>query len=123
VDFRVACGEGRGMLIVAHKLDRSELRLQNRYLSPIFEVIVGCELFRSIDWSHGGVHLNGLCEGVVVGSAVDGWIGLPEMRQAFGFTGEVLRLDCTTGNTVLRFDEVEAGAVEFLDRSLLHRLH
>jgi len=106
----------------ANKLDRAESRRQRRYQTPTFEVIVECELFRSLDWSSGGVRLDGACEGAAVGTAVEGWLALPEALQAFAFSGEVLRADAT-GNTVLRFDEVETGTVEFLDRAAAAHLH
>jgi hypothetical protein len=111
------------MSLSANKLDRAELRRQRRYMTPIFEVIVECELFRSLDWSTGGVHLDGVCEGVPVGSAVEGWLALPELPKAFAFSGEVLRTDLATGNTVLRFDDIEAETAEFLDRAVVARLH
>ena len=111
------------MSIAANKLDRAELRRARRYMTPTFEVIVECELFRSVDWSIGGVHLDGICEGVPIGSAVEGWIALPESPQAFSFSGEILRIDRATGNTVLRFDEIEVETVEFLDRSVAWLLH
>ena len=111
------------MPIVANKLDRAESRRERRRMSPVFEIIVECELFRSIDWSIGGVHLDGVCEGVPVGTAVEGWIALPELPQSFAFSGEILRVDAATGNTVLRFDDVETGTAEFLDRAISYRLH
>ena len=107
----------------ASKLDRAELRREHRRLMPSFEIIVECELFRSLDWSAGGVLLDGVCEGVAVGSAVDGWIALPETLQAYAFSGQILRIDPTTGNTVLRFDEIEADAVRFFDRAATSCLH
>jgi hypothetical protein len=116
-------GDGRGMSSTASKLDRAESRRQRRYMTPVFDVIVECELFRSLDWSTGGVHLDGVCEGVPVGSYVDGWIALPELPQAFAFSGEIVRTDAATGNTVLRFDEIEEETVEFLDRAVAWRLH
>jgi hypothetical protein len=108
---------------IVNKLDRSELRRQRRYMTPIFDVIVECELFRSLDVSAGGVRLDGVCEGMSVGTQVDGWIALPGMPQAFAFSGEILRTDTTTGNTVVRFDEIEAESAEFLDQAAVRRLH
>jgi hypothetical protein len=108
---------------VVNKLDRAELRSQRRYLMPIFEVIVECELFRSLDVSAGGVHLDGVCEGMPVGTPVEGWIALPGVARAFAFSGEILRTDAATGNTVVRFDEVEPETAEFIDRSVAWRLH
>jgi hypothetical protein len=105
------------------KLDRGETRRDRRYLTPTFDVVVECELFRSLDWSIGGVHLDGLCEGVRVGTPVDGWIALPEMPQAFAFSGQILRTDATTGNTVLSFDEIEPDITGFLDAAVTRRLH
>ena len=111
------------MSTAATKLDRCETRRQCRHLTPIFEIIVESELFRSLDWSVGGVHLDGVCEGVAVGAAIEGWITLPDVQQAFSFSGEVLRTDAATGNTVVRFDEIEEEVAELLDRALARRLH
>jgi hypothetical protein len=105
------------------KLDRAESRQDSRRPVPIFEVIVECELFRSVDWSMGGILLDGVCEGAKLGTPVDGWIALPEAKKAFAFSGRILRTDPTTGNTVLRFDEIEADTAEFLDRATVVRLH
>jgi hypothetical protein len=111
-----------GMLSTAKKLDRSELRQDNRRPIPIFEVIVECELFRSVDWSMGGILLDGVCEGAKPGTPVDGWIALPETKKAFAFSGRILRTDAS-GNTVVRFDEIEADTADFLERATAARLH
>jgi hypothetical protein len=108
---------------VTNKLDRADLRQQRRYVTPTFEVIVECELFRSLDVSIGGVHLDGHCDGMPIGSSVEGWIALPGLARAFAFSGEILRTDTTTGNTVVRFDEIEPDAAEFLDQAVAWRLH
>jgi hypothetical protein len=105
------------------KLDRSDLRRERRYMTPVFEVIVECELFRSLDWSLGGVHLDGVCEGVAVGSTVEGWITLPGASRGFAFSGQILRTDPATGNTVLRFDEIEGEIADLFDRAASSRLH
>jgi hypothetical protein len=107
----------------ATKLDRAESRRDRRYLTPNFDIIVECELFHSIDWSVGGVHLDGLCQGVRVGAPVDGWIGLPDTSQAFAFSGRVLRTDALTGYTVVGFDELDPEVAGFLDRAVARRLH
>ena len=117
------CGDGPAMPMRVNKLDRAELRRQRRYAAPSFEVIVECELYRSLDVSVGGVHLDGVCEGMPIGTPVEGWIALPGIAQAFAFSGEILRTDATTGNTVVRFDEVEPDTAEFIDRAVAWRLH
>jgi hypothetical protein len=107
----------------APKFDRADLRAVPRHINPVFEIIVECELFHSVDWSIGGVHLDGVCEGVAVGAAVDGWISVPEVPQPFAFSGQILRHDAATGNTVVRFDEIEDDIAGFLDRAIISRLH
>jgi hypothetical protein len=107
----------------ASKFDRADLRRDRRYAIPIFDVIVECEIFRSVDWSMGGVHLDGICETAAVGTSVDGWIALPEVPQAFAFSGQILRTDPATGNTVVRFDEIEPEAAGFLGKAAISRLH
>jgi hypothetical protein len=108
---------------VMNKLDRAELRAQRRYVTSIFEVIVECELFRSLDISAGGVHLDRKCEDLPAGTAVEGWIALSGVAKAYAFSGEILRTDELTGNTVVRFDDVEPETAEFIDRSVAWRLH
>ena len=111
------------MPAVVNKLDRAELRRQRRYATPIFEVIVECELFHTVDVSVGGAHLDGLCETLPVGTPVEGWIALSGVSRAYAFSGEILRTDAGTGNTVIRFDDVEPETAEFLDQSVALRLH
>lgn len=111
------------MPALTNKLDRADLRRMRRYMTPTFEVIVECEMFRSLDVSMGGVHLDRLCEDMPVGSAVEGWIALPGLARAFAFSGEILRTDEATGNTVVRFDDVEPDTAEFLDQAVALRLH
>jgi hypothetical protein len=111
------------MSIVANKLDRADLRRQRRYMAPIFEIIVECEFFRSLDVSMGGVHLDGVCEGLPVGAPVEGWVALSGFPKAFAFSGEILRIDTATGNTVIRFDDIEPETAEFFDRAVAWRLH
>jgi hypothetical protein len=111
------------MPALVNKLDRADLRRMRRYMAPTFEVIVECEMFRSLDVSVGGVHLDGLCEDMPVGSSVEGWIALPGLARAFAFSGEILRTDEATGNTVVRFDDVEPDTAEFLDQAVALRLH
>ena len=123
IDFCAKSGDGRAMRSTCSKLDRAELRQDRRRPVPIFEVIVECEQFRSVDWSMGGIQLDGVCEGVKSGSPVDGWIALPEMRKAFAFSGRILRTDPSSGNTVVRFDEIDADTAEFLDRAMAACLH
>ena len=111
------------MPTLVNKFDRAELRRRRRYEAPTFEVIVECELFHSLDVSSGGVHLDGLCEGLPIGTPVEGWLALPGMSQAFAFSGEILRTDTATGFTVVRFDEIEPETVAFIDRAVAWQLH
>ena len=111
------------MSTLASKLDRADLRRQRRYVTPIFEIIVECEMFRSVDVSAGGAHLDGVCEGLPIGTPVEGWIALSGQAHAIAFSGEILRNDAATGNTIVRFDEIEPEAEVFLDRSVAWRLH
>jgi hypothetical protein len=111
------------VMSIGPKLDRADLRAAPRRMNPTFEIIVECELFHSLDWSVDGVHLDGVCEGVSIGASVDGWIALPETPRAFAFSGQILRTDSATGNTVVRFDEIEEEVVGFLDRAAVARLH
>jgi hypothetical protein len=111
------------MPALVNKLDRTELRRQRRYAAPTFEVIVECDLFRSLDISLGGAHLDRLCEELPIGAVIEGWIALPGVSQAFAFSGEILRTDAATGNTVVRFDEIEPDTAAFIERAVAWRLH
>jgi hypothetical protein len=111
------------MPILVNKLDRAELRRQRRYAAPVFEVIVECDLFRSLDISLGGARLDRLCEELPIGTVIEGWIALPGVSQAFAFSGEILRTDAATGNTVVRFDEVEPDTAAFIEEAAVRRLH
>jgi hypothetical protein len=122
IDFSSATSN-LSLMSCANKFDRAELRRDRRYAIPIFDIIVETEIFRSLDWSAGGVHLDGKCADVALGSHVDGWLALPDAPQSFAFSGRVLRTDPTTGNTVVRFDELEPEAIGFLDRVVVSRLH
>ncbi len=110
-------------MVLVNKLDRADLRCQRRYSAPAFEVVVECELFRSLDLSVGGARLDGVCEGLPLGTPVEGWIALPGIARAYAFSGVILRNDTATGNTVLRFDDVEPETAEFIDRAVAWRLH
>jgi hypothetical protein len=123
MDFWPVSGDLPAMSNTTQKLDRAESRRQRRYMTPIFEVIVECDLFRALDVSVGGVRLDGVCEGMPVGAPVEGWIALPGLSQAVAFSGAILRTDVATGNTVVRFDDIEPEIAEFLDRAVTRRLH
>jgi hypothetical protein len=45
------------------------------------------------------------------------------VAKAYAFSGEILRTDDATGNTVVKFDDVEPETAEFIDRSVAWRLH
>ena len=84
-------GDGRAMPSILSKLpsthsklDRAESRQDLRRMIPIFEVLVECELFRSIDWSMGGVQLDGVCEGEIVSRAGSGQGAHFEVQGTFG---------------------------------------
>lgn len=47
----------------------------------------------------------------------------PGLARAFAFSGEILRIDVNTGNTVVRFDEIEPDTAKFLDQAVKGRLH
>jgi hypothetical protein len=106
-----------------NKFDRGDLRRDPRYAALVLDVIVEFEHYRSIDWSTGGVLLDGVCEGFDIGTAVEGWIALPGAKRAFAFSGEILRTDPATGSTVVRFDEIEDETADFLGQALNSQLH
>jgi len=123
MDLRPASGNVPGMASTNSKFDRGELRRDPRYAAPVLDVIVEFEHYRSVDWSTGGVLLDGAGEAFGVGAAVEGWIALPDSAKVFAFSGEILRTDPATGCAALRFDEIEDDTADLLGRALSCRLH
>ena len=99
------------------------MRRERRYLSPIFDITVGSRRFRSVNWSMSGILLDGPCRGGAIGSRVEGALALPGGRQVLPFAAEIVRTDAETGANALRFENIGAEGVEFLDRAIAHRLH
>ncbi|HZT88809.1 MAG TPA: PilZ domain-containing protein [Stellaceae bacterium] len=111
------------MRVVRTTFDRQDMRRERRYLSPTFEVIVGNERFHTVNWSMGGVLLDGPCRGAALGTHVDCVLALPGSAQVLRLTAEIVRTDPDTGASALRFDDIGIDEVDFLDRAVAHRLH
>ena len=123
VDFLTRSADHAGMRVVRTTFDRRDMRRERRYLVPIFEVTVGNRRFRTVNWSMGGILLDGACAGVALGKSVDCSLAVPGSAQVLHFIAEIVRADPDTGASALRFEEIGVEEVDFLDRAVAHRLH
>ena len=75
---------------------------------------------RTVDYSRSGLRLEG--DGLPAGgTTVDVSLALDEGLEVHG-RGEVLRVDAETGEAVVRFVELDSGAAQALERSVLTEL-
>ena len=128
MDFRSIRGDGRApcRLPRARLSDRAwKWRQDRRYLTPVFEIIVECELFRSVRLAcpAGCTSRRRPRRASKIGSRSTAGLRCRRLAKAFAFTGEILRSDAATGHTVVRFDDIEADAARLLDLAVVRRLH
>jgi PilZ domain len=123
VDFLVLFVDRAVMRVTRTTFDRRDMRRERRYLVPTFEVTIGDRQFHTVNWSMGGLLLDGPCSGMALGKRVDCSLALPGSPQVLYFTAEIVRSDPDTGASALRFEDIGAEEVDFLDRAVAHRLH
>ena len=111
------------MRVVRTSFDRQDMRRERRYQVPIFEVTVGDRTFHTVNWSMGGLLLDGPCRGIALGTRVFCSLAMPGSPQVLHFAAEIVRTDPDTGASALRFEDIGTEEVEFLDRAVAHRLH
>ncbi len=111
------------MRVLRTNFDRTEMRRDRRYPIPVFDIMIGGTRFRSINWSLGGLLLDGACEGAAGGARVRGVLTLTGTGEAFSFGAAVVRSDAEAGRCALHFQDIGSAGIDFLDRAVAHRLH
>lgn len=90
-------------------IDHIELRRDRRYLVPVLDVTIGDWQFRAINWSMGGLLLDGICQDI--GTRVRGTFSLAGSRDITPFAATVVRIDPGYGNCALCFDDPRIEAI------------
>jgi hypothetical protein len=111
------------MRVLRTNFDRSEMRRDRRYAAPVFDVEIGGGRFRSINWSLGGLLLDGLIEGAEASGRVRGTLGVAGGRETLRFAAAVVRRDPATNQSALHFHEIGERGIDFLDSAAARRLH
>jgi hypothetical protein len=96
-------------------------RLDRRYGTPVFEILIGDHRFQSINWSLGGLLLDGFWTDASPGDRVLGILKLRGLAEVLEFRGSIARVDLA-GYTAIRFNNIGAPGMDFLDRALARRL-
>jgi hypothetical protein len=84
-------------------IDQRELRRDRRYLLPSLDVTIGLGKYRAINWSMGGLLIDGVCHDI--GSRVRGSFGLAGSSEPMPFAATVLRIDPQYGHSAICFDD------------------
>lgn len=103
------------------KTRRIEARRDCRYSVPVLEVAIGEWRFRSINWSMGGLLLDGICKDI--GGSVRGTIAVSGSREAMPFVATVVRVDPELGSCAICFEHPRAARFERDDNPFAERLH
>jgi hypothetical protein len=111
------------MRVVRTNFDRSEMRRDRRYAAPVFDVEIGGGRFRSINWSLGGLLLDGLVDNAGASGRVRGTLGLAGGRETMRFDAAIVRRDPASGQSALHFHEIGERGIDFLDGAAARRLH
>lgn len=82
---------------------RRELRRDRRYLLPALDVTIGDGKYRAINWSMGGLLIDGVCHDI--GSRVRGSFGVTGSSEPMPFVATVLRIDPRDGSCAICFDD------------------
>ena len=101
--------------------DRTELRRDRRYLMPVLEATIGGGQYRAINWSMGGLLIDGICQDI--GTRVHGTVGLAGSVDIIPFAATVVRIDPEYGSCAICFDDPSLDYVEPTERSFADRLH
>ena len=120
LDIVAILPDDRGMRRGPKTHGRFELRRERRHVLPVLEVMIGDELFHSVNWSMRGILLDGICE--VIGARVRGSMGLPGSKEALPFTATVIRADLNTGNCAICFEDVRTERLDFTAPAIIEQL-
>lgn len=84
-------------------IDRTESRRDARYLLPALDVMIDGGKYRAINWSMGGLLIDGVCHDI--GSRVRGAFGLIGSCELMPFVATVVRIDPRDGSCAICFDD------------------
>ncbi len=98
-----------GMPSAKRKSGFADARQDRRYLIPVLEVAIGEWRFQSINWSMGGMLLDGIAEDI--GLRVRGTYALSGSRETMPFVGTVVRVDPESGYSAICFDDPRAAQI------------
>ncbi|HVC53771.1 MAG TPA: PilZ domain-containing protein [Stellaceae bacterium] len=90
--------------------DHTELRREPRYFGPQIEVRIGNGEYRAINWSMGGLLLDGICHDI--GTRVRGTFGVAGSRDGMPFAATVVRIEPEFGNCAICFDDPRIAQIE-----------
>jgi hypothetical protein len=98
-----------------------EMRQDKRMNSPSFQVQLEGATTQTTNWSLGGFYLRDYPGKLEIGNTIEGvLVGTSRLgMETLPFSAEVIRVE-PDGGVALRFDNVEAGKIEFFERCLLH---
>lgn len=97
------------------KVDRTELRRDRRYFAPRIEVRIGNGQYDAINWSMGGLLIDGICNDI--GGRVRGTYGIAGSRDGMPFAATVVRIEPELGNCAICFDDPRAAQIEHVEPS------
>lgn len=102
-------------------IDRTELRHDRRYLLPALDVTIGEGKYHAINWSMGGLLLDGVCHDI--GSRVRGSFGVIGSSEPMPFAATVVRIDPRDGSCAICFDHPSLEHIEPDDNPFGEFLH
>jgi hypothetical protein len=102
-------------------IDRRELRRDHRYLLPALDVMIGEGRYRAINWSMGGLLIDGVCHDI--GSRVRGTFGIAGSSEPMPFAATVMRIDPEFGSCAICFDDPSLQHFEPDENSFRDMLH
>jgi len=102
-------------------IDRAELRQDRRYLLPSLDVTIGEGKYHAINWSMGGLLIDGVCHDI--GSRVCGSFVVIGSREPMPFAATVVRIDPRDGSCAICFDNPNLPHVEPDENSFGEWLH
>ena len=102
-------------------IDRRELRRDRRYLLPALDVTIDGFKYRAINWSMGGLLIDGVCHDI--GSRVRGSFGLIGSSEPMPFAATVVRIDPRYGSCAICFDDPHLEYLELEENPFGDILH
>jgi hypothetical protein len=109
------------MQAIPKSIDRVELRRDRRYFTPSLDVTIGAAWFHAVNWSMGGLLLDGVCRDI--GSRVRGTIALSGSCDIMPFAATVVRVDPEFGRCAICYDDPRADQIDEDDNAFADRLH